>query len=61
MVKAVASVNEVLVRDDPVERRFDEHGNRVLPLDQMLETLVDDVRHEIRDEHDTAGQGGVTA
>jgi hypothetical protein len=31
------------------------------PLDQMLETLVDDVRREIRDEHDTDGQGGVTA
>jgi hypothetical protein len=43
--------NEVLVRDDSV-------GYAVLmsmviafsPLDQMLETLVDDVRREIRDE-----------
>jgi hypothetical protein len=54
--------NEVLVRDDPVD--YAVLMSMVIafsPLDQMLETLVDDVRRETRDEHDIDSQGGVTA
>jgi hypothetical protein len=54
--------NEVLVRDDPVDCAvLKSMVIAFSPLNQMLETLVDDVRREIRHEHDTAGKDGVTA